>query len=273
MINNEELRQKYSPEGSALRNLQNKMLEEVLFLDKICRENNLTYFLTGGSALGAIRHHGFIPWDDDMDIALLKKDYRKLLKILRNIDSEKYVLHDRLSDFNYINDFPKFREKKGNLLGSFPKRGKLYKYKGVGVDIFCVDKNSFIRSFICAKLRVALLHYTYLIKNDWLRKVVTKFQWVVFHCLTPLTWPLNAFRKKGEIHYGLGQGPAKHYMWESEVFPVADMDFESLQLSIPNNVDAFLTNIYGDWRTVPDEKEIAKTIHNFELIAKNSNHE
>ena len=62
-------------------------------------------------------------------------------------------------------------------------------------------------------------------------------------------------------------------MWESEVFPVVDMDFESLQLSIPNNVDAFLTNIYGDWRTVPDEKEIAKTIHNFELIAKNSNHE
>ena len=267
-MDTEGLRKKYSPEGSPLRNFQLIMLEEVKLLDKVCKENGLTYFLTGGSTLGAVRHQGFIPWDDDMDIALPKKDYYKLLDILRKMDFDKYVLHDRFSDFNYINDFPKFREKEGDLLGSFPKRGRLYKYKGVGVDIFCVDKNSYIRSFVCLKLRVVLLHYTYLIKNDWLRKVISKFQWGVFHCLTPLTWPLNVFRKKGEMHYGIGQGPAKHYMWESEVFPVVDADFESLRLPIPNTGDAFLTNIYGNWRQVPDEEQIAKTIHNFEFIAK-----
>ena len=268
MIDTEGLKRKYAPEGSTLRKLQMSMLEEVVVLDKVCKDNHLTYFLTGGSALGAIRHQGFIPWDDDMDIALPKRDYNKLLGILRKMDFDKYVLHDRYSDFNYINDFPKFREKEGDLLGSFPERGKLYKFKGVGVDIFCVDKNSYIRSFVCAKLRVALLHYTYLIKADWLRKAVTKFQWGVYHFLTPLTWPLNMFRKKGEIHYGIGQGPAKHYMWESEVFPVTEVAFEMVKLPVPHDGDAFLTNIYGDWRQVPSEEEIMKNVHNVELISK-----
>ena len=151
-------------------------------------------------------------------------------------------------------------------MGAFPKRGKLYKYKGVGVDIFCVDKNSYIRSFVCGKLRVALLHYTYLIKNEKLRKLVTKVQWGVYHCLTPLTWPLNVFRRKGELHYGIGQGFAKHYMWESEVFPISEVVFEMVKLPVPHDGDAFLTNIYGNWRQVPDEEEIMKNVHNVELI-------
>ena len=268
MVDTEGLKRKYAPEGSALRDLQMKMLQEVLCLDRICKENHLTYFLTGGSALGAIRHHGFIPWDDDMDIALPKKDYLKLIGILHKLDSEHYVLHDRFSDFNYVNGFPKFREKEGDLLGSLPERGKLYKYKGVGVDIFCIDNNSFIRSLVCAKLRVALLHYTYLIKKDKLREAVTKFQWLVYQCLIPLTWPLNVFRKKGEMHYGLGQSFAKHYMWESEVFPIAEVDFEMAKLPVPHDGDAFLTNIYGNWRQVPEEEEIMKNIHNVKLISK-----
>ena len=268
MIDTEKLRQKYSPDGSVLRELQLKMLEEVMFLDKVCTENGLTYFLTGGSALGAVRHQGFIPWDDDMDIALPEKDYYKLLAILREMDSDRYVLHDRYSDFNYINGFPKFREKDGNLLGSFPKRGRLYKYKGVGVDIFCVAKNSFIRSLVCGKLRVVLLHYTFKIRNDMLRRFITKVQWGVYYCLVPLTWPLNVFRKEGELHYGIGQGPAKHYMWESEIFPVVKMAFESTQLSVPKDGDAFLTNIYGDWRKVPKDEEIERNVHNLELFEK-----
>ena len=143
MIVTEKLRHKYAPEGSVLRGYQMKMLEQVVFLDKICKTHGLTYFLTGGSALGAVRHHGFIPWDDDMDIALPKKDFEKLVGILRKMDLGQYVLQDRFSDFNYIHVFPKFREKEGNLKGAFPPRGVLYKYKGVGVDIFSIEKNIF----------------------------------------------------------------------------------------------------------------------------------
>lgn len=267
MIDTDQLKNKYAPEGSLMREYQRKMLDEVVFLDRVCKDNHLTYFLTGGSTLGAVRHQGFIPWDDDMDIALPQKDYDKLVEILRKMDSEKYVLHDHQSDVDYVLCFAKFREKEGNLLGSFPDRGKLYKYKGVGVDVFSIGKNSFIRSFVCAKLRVALLHYTYLIRNDKLRYFVTRIQWAAFQCLAPLTWPLNVFRKKGEMHYGIGQGPAKHYMWEQEVFPLKEAAFEGVSLPIPHDSDAFLTHIYGNWRQVPSEDEIARTVHNIELIS------
>ena len=267
MVDTEALRRKYAPDGSPLRELQLKMLEEVLLLDKICKENCLIYYLSSGTALGAVRHQGFIPWDDDLDIALPEKDYKKLVAILRQYESDEYVLQDRCSDFNYINGFPKFRAKEGTLLGSFPARGKLYKYKGVGVDIFCVSKNSYARAFVCAKLRVALLHYLYKIKNDGLRKMVTRVQWVVYQCLVPLTCPLNLFRKKGEMHYGLGQGYAHHYFWENELFPVGETMFESAMFPIPHDADAYLTHVYGDWRQLPSEEDILNTIHNQELIS------
>ena len=269
MIDTIGLRSKYSPEGSELRELQLKMVAELLFLDGICKANGLTYFLSGGSALCAVRHQGFIPWDDDMDIVLPKKDYDKLVSVLHTIESDKYILHDRFSDFNYVHQFPKFREKVGNLLGSCPPRGKLYHYKGVGVDIFSAEGNSYLRAYVCGKLRVALLHYTYLIKNNRLRRAITKIQWAVFHCLVPLTWPLNVFRKKGELHYGLGQGLPKHYMWEKDLFPVVYMDFEGEKLPVPRDQDAYLTQLYGNWRQVPSEVEIKNTIHNKELIDGN----
>ena len=269
MVNTEELRQKYAPEGSYLRECQKKMLEEVLLLDGICRENHLTYFISGGSALGAVRHQGFIPWDDDMDIVLPKDDFKKLIAILSQLKSDKYILHDRFSDFNYIHVFPKFREKEGNLLSSCPQRGQLYHYRGVGIDIFSAEKNSYLRSFVCGKLRVWLLHFTYLIKNERLRRFITRMQWVVFNCSVPLTWPLNLFRKEGELHYGLGQGLPKHYMWEKDLFPVAYLEFEGASLPVPRDQDAYLTHIYGNWRQLPSEEEIKRTIHNKEFIVDN----
>lgn len=267
-MDKDSLRDKYSPDRSPLRELQLKMVQELLFLDGICKAYGLTYFLSGGSALGAVRHHGFIPWDDDADIALPKKDYRKLIDILHKLDSDKYILHDRISDFNYVNLFPKFREKEGNLLSSFPARGKLYQYRGVGIDIFSVEKNSFLRAFICGKMRVLLLHYTYLIKNERIRRFVTRMQWGIFHCLVPFTWPLNVFRKKGELHYGLGQGFPNHIMWEDEVFPLANLVFEGSSFPVPKDQDAYLTHIYGNWRQVPSEEEILNDIHNKELIVR-----
>ena len=265
-VDTSKLRQKYSPDGSPLRELQLLLFEEVKFLDKICKENGLTYFLTGGSALGAVRHQGFIPWDDDMDIALFEDDYKKLVKILLETESDQYVLHCRKTDFNYTFGFPKYRAKEGNFLGCFPPRGILYKYKGYGIDVFCVSKHSYVRSWLCAKARAALLNGMYRIKNEKARRVVTKINWLIYDCFQPLTWPLDIFKKKDEMHYDLGKGVPYHHMRYSEVFPVKYVPFEGAELPIPGNADAFLTRIYGDYMQLPSEEQIKKDVHTKDFI-------
>ena len=70
----EDLR-KYNPEGSTLRKAQMRMTDILLIVDKICEKHNIPYFLDGGYLIGAVRHGGFIPWDDDLDIAVMREDF------------------------------------------------------------------------------------------------------------------------------------------------------------------------------------------------------
>ena len=80
--NADELKARFNPEGSLLRRQQLVMLDMVNELDRICRKYDIPYFLYGGTLLGAIRHNGFIPWDDDLDVGLMRKDYQRLMKVL-----------------------------------------------------------------------------------------------------------------------------------------------------------------------------------------------
>ena len=73
-----ELKQRYNPDNSDLRKAQLRMLEILKFVTNICDKNNLNYWLSSGTLLGAYRHQGFIPWDDDLDIEMPRKDYLKL---------------------------------------------------------------------------------------------------------------------------------------------------------------------------------------------------
>ena len=76
------LKARFNPEGSPLRRMQLRMLEMVELLDDVCRRHGIPYFLYGGTLLGAMRHNGFIPWDDDLDVGLLRRDYLRLLEVL-----------------------------------------------------------------------------------------------------------------------------------------------------------------------------------------------
>ena len=69
-----KLKEKYNPEGSVLRKSQMRMLDMLIFIDKVCHENDVTYWVEGGTLLGAFRHNGFIPWDDDADLCMPYKD-------------------------------------------------------------------------------------------------------------------------------------------------------------------------------------------------------
>ena len=101
-FNQEELRARFNPEGSPLRRQQMVMLEMVTVLDKICKKHDIPYFLYGGTLLGAFRHNGFIPWDDDLDVAMMRQDYKRLMKVLPAKLPSYIALQNNDTDKNYF---------------------------------------------------------------------------------------------------------------------------------------------------------------------------
>ena len=107
------LQNRYNPEGSKLRKNQEELLEMLIDLAAICKEHNIQWWLSSGSLLGAARHEGFIPWDDDIDITMFRRDFKRLQRIMHKLESEKYVYQSMRSDIEYTNLYGKFRKRKG----------------------------------------------------------------------------------------------------------------------------------------------------------------
>ena len=81
-------------QNNAVREVQEKILEIMKYIDKVCRENNITYYIMVGTALGAIRHGGFIPWDDDLDIFMTPAEYEKFKAAMAADGNEKFMLQE-----------------------------------------------------------------------------------------------------------------------------------------------------------------------------------
>ncbi len=120
-----------------LRKLQMTELEILKDFDKICKKYGLTYFLEGGTLLGALRHQGFIPWDDDIDLIMPRKDYQELLKLYRKGLLKGYFFQCIETDPNYWNFFGKFR-KEGTIFVTEEEKD-IDSHQGIFVDIFPID--------------------------------------------------------------------------------------------------------------------------------------
>lgn len=116
----DELRTQYNPDGSHLRNIQLVSLDILKEIDRICQKCDIKYILSSGTLLGAVRHGGFIPWDDDVDIEMLKEEFDKFLSVLPEELSKDYVLHSYANDPYFIHSFIKIREKKIDVPGVHP---------------------------------------------------------------------------------------------------------------------------------------------------------
>ncbi len=134
-----ELKEKYNPEGSVTWKMQKRMLEVLEVIDGICQRHGIPYWLSGGSMLGAVRHHGFIPWDDDLDIEMLRPDFEKLIKLLPAELPSSMALQWHTTDPNYFFQFAKVRDRNSQL---FERNGydKVWKEHGVWVDIFPLER-------------------------------------------------------------------------------------------------------------------------------------
>lgn len=259
-----ELHRKYNPDGSLMRMHQLRLLGILKYVDAVCRENNIPYMLCSGTLLGAIRHNGFIPWDDDIDIAIEKKNLHKLAKAIKN---DKYVFHSFLTDVNYTHMFPKVRDCTHDVSEGCSINARLYKYKGEFIDVFPLERNSAIAHRIGALL-YRQIDKLYKIKFIVVRNFVIRlYQFIMLCFLFPLIkiifWP---FRNKGEMHYAMGIG-FKTVFYENMIHPLSTHIFENAFFPIPKDAHTVLKNAYNDYWNIPNAEKIYSSIHSKEFFA------
>ncbi len=251
----------YNPEGSVLRRDQKELVKILNYVADICRQNNITWWLSSGTLLGAARHRGFIPWDDDIDIVLLKEDYARLEKTLAGLDSDEYFFQSMKTDIEYINVFGKFRKKQGRV-GAKDRRNRFYRYAGPGIDIFAIEKTNLLSAVLAKFIYHNIQYPTSYISIPWIRRPLVRFiEFLNFCIIFPVLRLIGKINPDGQYHYVLGTGWPKHTFYMKYTFPLSEMEFEGEMMPVPKDTDAYLTTVFGDWRTLPSEEQIRKAVH------------
>lgn len=243
MIDSEKqraLRAQYNPDGSDLRNLQLRIFDIMKVIDDICRRHHITYWLEGGTLLGAVRHGGFIPWDDDSDISMPMADYLRFLEICKTQLPEGYVVQNHDTDDDYYLLFGKIRDTKGDLQ-MVNVRDAQYHYLGAWVDIFPMEPA--YPKLSRAINRFSNLNYGHL-RTKWKKNLTWRFMNVlrkIAQAITPATAKWNST-------YGTNW----FYNFPKEMLmPTTEVVFEGHKFLAPADPDAFLRHVFGDYMQIP----------------------
>ena len=250
------------------RDLQLKILEIAKYIDKICKDNNIDYYLIYGSCIGAVRHKGFIPWDDDMDIAMTYENYLKFVEVYNEkVDHSKYFLQMPENEPNYYLSFSKFRDITTTLIEEGNKDINIT--NGVYIDIFPlvgVPKSKLKRKILEINRAFALSANINIINNKFLYgvfKIILKVfgkKRILKYCSKKcIKYSCNDCDEWSSIFDGdgfdLGISPKDVYGHPTYV------DFEDTKLPIPEKYDEYLTHIYGDYMKIPTKEEIDFKTH------------
>lgn len=246
---------KYKEEN--LRKCQLKQLSILEEVDKICRKHSIEYWIDGGTLLGAVRHGGFIPWDDDIDIGMMRSEFEKFKKVCHELpenlffqtpetDNTWYPV-PKVRDLNslYIEPLYSFREdyEKGIFIDIFPKE----LYPSAPVKWMRKIQKCLSKSF-------SILHEKH---HYSVRSTAEFFYFGSQYLLNRFLWfLLNLCYKKGKY---LGEeaptnGPGFIHTLAA-TFPLKEMEFEGKKFFGPNNPDEYLKERYGDYMILPPENK------------------
>jgi len=271
--------------GKVLTMDQVKQVQRVLLMmlkdiDETCRENGLDYTLIGGTAIGCVRHKGFIPWDDDVDIAMTRADYEKFLSAITKKYPEKYKLTDAIRENNFGKNIPKLR-----LIGTVYKT--LLKVdpedKEITADIFIIEnvENNIISKNIhgilclvfgyllsCRRLADKEAFFKEIYREKDFKCKVTVGKLLSFASLDKWAkWNEKVYSwcRNNNSKYVTVPTDRRHFL--GEIFPREIMcetiyaEFEGLQFKIPKAYDYYLSQRYGKYMEIPSKEKQVLSVY------------
>jgi len=251
----EELRQKYNPDGSILRREQLRMLDILLYLDDICKKHGLCYWLSSGTLLGAVRHGGFIPWDDDLDIDMPKDDYKKLIKILNSEPERPYSLQMSSTDSFFVSTYAKLRDHH-SLIIEHNEADRKYKYRGIFIDIFPIARSYKWMADLMGALNWRLARKGVNVSNKYQRRVFFICKRFFFSLLKILTGIMTFF-PNAPYRLEMGCGHSKNIRYMGKICPTSTILFEGYSFPAPADTNYYLTTLYGNnYMNLPDLSRI-----------------
>ena len=255
----------------SVRDVQTKILEIMKYIDTLCRNNGIEYFIMGGTALGAIRHGGFIPWDDDLDIFMTPENYKKFKSVFEKENSESFVLQEWKTTPNYL-EYAKIRMNGTTFIEkNFKDRKDMH--HGIYVDIMILHKvpeNIIIQKIVYFKSKFVTLYA--LSQRNWNPK--SKMQNILLKTLKilPCKILVRSFYKhiykydnrKDDFKFCYWITPAKFRsgLFDKSFFenPV-DITFEDTMLLGPKKIKEYLEYRYGDYMKLPSKEQQEASVH------------
>ena len=229
----------------------------------VCEKHDLTYFLIGGTALGAVRHGGFIPWDDDIDVGLPRKDYEKFMAVAQADLPEGLFLQNEKTDPEYMTCFAKIRNSNTTFLESTARNLNIN--HGVFIDIFPLDGcDNFEETAKKTKLLKVRMSAKFLTKRSAKGHLIRLLAIIRYPSIKKARKKLFDIWRK--LPYELADDIANFSgVWgKKEVMPKqvygagTKGTFEGLSVTLPANPDEYLTRLYGDYMTPPPpEKRVS----------------
>ncbi|MBQ7155792.1 MAG: LicD family protein [Synergistaceae bacterium] len=268
-------------DNNELRKIQLEILDVVM---KFCDEHDILCFLDGGTLLGAIRHKGYIPWDDDIDIGMLRPDYDKFMKLF-NENNTRYKFHCLENDSEFLLPFGKVFDTFTEYYEPDKKTGHKY---SINIDIWVMDnapddkqqlRKMFFWQYVYIRLRAARLSPMFAPHDGNIIRKVISYSLRIFMKMIPLSiLPENYFAwkmLKNAKSYSAVQtrcvgsflGFHELAMDREKFEKFTFAEFEGRKCKIPSGYDEWLTKLYGDYMKLPPESE-RKTLHHFEAFVR-----
>lgn len=247
-----------------LRKIQLLEKQILLSVEEICKKYNISYFLAGGSLLGAVRHHGFIPWDDDLDIGMLRDDFEKFRKVCSEELPGEYIYQSWTKNDGSHYQFDKIRLKGTRLETKFSSQFEMH--NGIFLDVLVYDKTSDVRILQWIHIKM-LKWFAYLLRVRWFNYARKGKMYLLSVLLLPILrlFPVNAYNRLFEkimrLFYGrpgkflvdsAGQNIEKGVFPEAWLKKVEKRTFENTNIPVPVGAEEYLNHFYGsDYMEIP----------------------